>query len=63
MVEMARGTIWITDVGNAIHVNLTPGWGSSWAPQWSPDGTALAFFSDKSGEPHPYVWDRLTNET
>lgn len=62
MVEMARGTIWVTDVENGTHTNLTPDWGSSWAPRWSPDGTALAFFSDRSGEPHLFVWDRTTGE-
>ena len=62
MIEMERGTIWVTDVENGTHENLTRGWGSSWAPRWSPDGRALAFYSDKSGEPHLYVWDRLTGE-
>jgi len=37
---------------------LTPNWGSSWHPRWSPDGRRLAFFSDRDGEPRVWLWDR-----
>ena len=62
MIEMAFGTVWVTDTLTGEHRNLTPNWGSSWAPRWSPDGTRLAFFSDKSGTPHLFVWHRETDE-
>lgn len=39
---------------------LTPGWGTSWGPCWSPDGRRLAFFSDRNGMPQVWLWDRET---
>ncbi|MDE0635708.1 MAG: prolyl oligopeptidase family serine peptidase [Candidatus Poribacteria bacterium] len=62
MIEMASGTVWVTNTRTGEHRNLTPDWGSSWAPRWSPDGTHLAFFSDRTGKPHLYVWNRETND-
>ena len=44
MIEMAYGTIWVTNTRTGEHRNLTPDSGSSWAPRWSPQGTHLAFF-------------------
>ena len=62
MIEMAYGTIWVTNTRTGEHRNLTPDWGSSWAPRWSPDGTRLAFYSDRMGKPHLYVWNRESDE-
>ena len=62
MYEMERGTVWIANAQTGESRNLTPGWGSSWAPRWSPDGKRLAFFSDKTGSPRLYIWDRAADE-
>lgn len=62
MIEMAYGTVWVTNTRTGEHRNLTPDWGSSWAPRWSPDGTRLAFFSDKVGKPHLFIWDRESDD-
>ena len=62
MIEMAYGTIWVTNTRTGEHRNLTPDWGSSWAPRWSPDGTFLAFFSDRMGKPHLFIWNRETDD-
>lgn len=37
---------------------LTPGWGTSWGPAWSPDGRRLAFCSDRNGTAQVWVWKR-----
>jgi len=60
-MEAACATLWVTDTQTGQHQNLTPDWGSSWAPRWSPDGVRLAFFSDRNGEPHLFVWNRETD--
>ncbi len=56
--------IWVTRVSTRETRNLTEGKGSSWGPSWSPDGTQLAFYSDRSGQAHLWVWnvasDRLS---
>ena len=62
MIEMAYGTVWVTNTRTGEHRNLTHDWGSSWAPRWSPDGTRLAFFSDRMGKPHLYVWNRESDD-
>ena len=60
--EVVRGVVWVTNVQKGTRHCLTPDWGSSWAGRWSPDGKRLAFFSDKNGEPHLFVWHRETDE-
>jgi len=60
-MEAAGATVWVTDTQTGQHRNLTPDWGSSWAPRWSPDGVRLAFFSDRNDEPHLFVWNRETD--
>lgn len=62
MIEMAYATVWVTNTRTGEHRNLTPDWGSSWAPRWSPDGTRLAFYSDRMGKPHLYVWNRESDD-
>ena len=62
MFEMVHATIWVTNTRTGEHRNLTPNWGSSWAPRWSPDGTRLAFFSDQKGKPHLFIWNRETDD-
>lgn len=56
--------IWVTHVVTRETRNLTQGKGSSWGPVWSPDGTHLAFYSDRTGQARLWVWnivaDRLS---
>ena len=62
MIDMAYATVWVTNTRTGEHRNPTPGWGSSWAPRWSPDGIRLAFYSDRMGKPHLYVWNRESDD-
>ncbi len=62
MIEMAYGKIWVTNTRTGEHRNLTPDWGSSWAPRWSPDGKRLAFYTDRTGKPHLHVWNRESDD-
>src|SRR5687768_5795523 len=35
--------------------------GGSWGPSWSPDGSRLAFQSDRDGAPRVWIWDASSN--
>jgi len=60
----ALGTdIWLTDTHSGISANLTNGKGDNWAPRWSPDGTKIAFYSDRNGTPHLWLYDTGTHES
>ncbi len=57
-----RGTdIWLTDMWSVRSSNLTRGQGNNWAPSWSPDGTRIAFYSDRGGDPHLWLYEVETN--
>lgn len=55
--DSARASAWIrvADLETGQIVDLTPG-ANSWAPAWSPDGSTLAFYSTRSGEPLLWTW-------
>ena len=55
--------IWLTNTSTKESRNLTAGQGTSWAPVWSPDGKYLAFYSDRGGTAHLWVWEKATGES
>jgi dipeptidyl aminopeptidase/acylaminoacyl peptidase len=54
--------IWITNTRTQETRNLTQGKANSWAPSWSPDGSYLAFFSDRDGVANLWVWERSSEK-
>ncbi|HEX6043871.1 MAG TPA: hypothetical protein VFZ22_05235, partial [Pyrinomonadaceae bacterium] len=56
--------VWVTHTATRESRNLTEGKGNSWGPAWSPDGTNLAFYSDRNGQAQLWIWnvasDRLS---
>lgn len=57
----ALGTdVWLTDLQTGSSLNLTNGQGNNWSPCWSPDGARIAFFSDRGGSPHLWMYDMRT---
>jgi len=54
--------IWLTDLHTGRTKNLTAQLDSSnWAPVWSSSGRDLAFFSDRGGSVHVWLWDRKSD--
>ena len=46
--SFAAGTdVWITNTDSGESRNLTGANGANWGGSWSPDGSALAFYSDR----------------
>lgn len=61
--------IFITDRSTGRTITVCPG-GSCWRPAWSPDGKAVAFYSDAGGPPQLWVYElakgrarRVSSET
>ncbi len=52
----------VIDVKSGESQNLTPNWGTSYFPVWSPDGKKLAFYSDRNGKNQLYIWEDGENE-
>src|SRR5262249_27596823 len=62
-VEATGCDIWITNTKTGESENLTHGNGTSWSPVWSPDGAHLAFYSDRDGVAHMWLWSKVTRTT
>ena len=48
-------SLWIVDSAGSNHRALTSGNFTDQAPRWSPDGTRIAFVSDRDGSPQIHV--------
>jgi len=59
--------IWVTDLSTGERRKITEG-GHNWSPNWSPDGTQLAFLGDRSGGSEKlgparlWVWERSSGK-
>ncbi len=62
---MARGcSVWITKTTGTTSIRVGGGAGSNaWAPQWSPDGKKLAFYSDQNGVARLWIWILATQSS
>ncbi|HLZ71519.1 MAG TPA: S9 family peptidase [Dehalococcoidia bacterium] len=53
--DTVRSAIWLVPYDGGAPVQFTSGTHSDSAPRWSPDGTRLAFLSDREGKPQLYL--------
>jgi len=53
--DTARSAIWLVSAEGGEPVQFTAGTHRDSAPRWSPDGTRLAFLSDREGKPQLYL--------
>jgi dipeptidyl aminopeptidase/acylaminoacyl peptidase len=56
-------SVWVSEVATGKSIEMSSPTGSSWFPNWSPDGRYLAFFSDRGGQAALWIWDRQTQQT
>lgn len=59
---LANTDLLITNIQTGQTIDISSGKGANWAPSWSPDGKSLAFYSDRSGKAHVWIWNRLTGK-
>ena len=53
--------VWIAETHNGRNVRLNGSPGvNAWAPQWSPDGTKVAYYCDANGVARLWIWDAVT---
>lgn len=55
--------LWLTDLQNGHSWRAAPGVERSWRPNWSPDGTRLAFYAEQSGVVRLWCWEVATGAT
>jgi dipeptidyl aminopeptidase/acylaminoacyl peptidase len=54
--------IWVVNTKSGETRDITGRNESNWGAQWSPDGRYLAFFSDRGGITHLFVWTRQSGK-
>src|SRR6185295_6475428 len=59
---LANTDLLISNIKTGQTINLSSGQGANWGPSWSPDGKSLAFYSDRSGKAHVWLWERSTGK-
>lgn len=55
--RLAGAEIRVTRVADAHTVRVAPGEGTAWNPTWAPDGSRLAYCSDRGGVARLWVWE------
>ncbi len=61
-VEAKGCDVWVTQIATGASKNLSGGQGTNWGPVWSPDGRALAFYSDRDGRARIWIWNAGTDQ-
>lgn len=59
---LANTDLLISNLKTGQTISISSGKGANWGPSWSPDGKSLAFYSDRSGKAHVWVWERSTGK-
>ena len=54
--------VWVTNIKTKETYKLGSDEGIDWGPRWSPKGRYLAFYSDRTGVPQLWVWDKTKNK-
>jgi dipeptidyl aminopeptidase/acylaminoacyl peptidase len=63
MTDMTYSNLWVVNTDGSGHRRLTTGDFQDDTPRWSPDGTRLAYMSDRGGMPQIYLRWIDTGET
>jgi len=56
-IVVAGTSAWVSDVETGETLRLGGPGATSWAPEWSPDGAQIAYYSNETGASRLWVWD------
>ena len=56
-------SLFVSDARSGEAIEVSGGKGANWGAAWSPDGTRLAFLSDRDGSVGLWLWERSTHAT
>src|ERR1044072_5579646 len=59
---LANTDLLISNIKTGQTISINSGQGANWGPRWSPDGKSLAFYSDRSGKTHVWIWERSSGK-
>ena len=59
---LANTDLLISNTKTGQTTDVSSGTGANWGPSWSPDGKSLAFYSDRTGKAHVWIWERSTQK-
>jgi dipeptidyl aminopeptidase/acylaminoacyl peptidase len=60
--SLANTDLLVSNIKTGQTISISSGNGANWGPSWSPDGKSLAFYSDRSGKAHVWLWERSTGK-
>jgi len=55
--------LWVASTRTGELRKISGGRGATWGPAWSPSGDELAYYSDRTGEPLLWIWNRRSGKT
>jgi dipeptidyl aminopeptidase/acylaminoacyl peptidase len=55
-----KSELWVANTTTGESINLKTKGAMSWGGVWSPDGSRLAFYSDRRGQVNLWIWERST---
>jgi len=60
---LEEAQLWVASTRTGQLRKISGERGATWGPAWSPSGDELAFYSDRTGKPLLWIWNRRSGKT